>query len=459
MSDVPWKNKTLRELGEGIGNGTIDPCEFIDYLLLKIKSDPDRDKIFLNITVESARDEARQSSIRAKNGNRLSLYDGIPLAWKDNIEIKGLPTSAGLPILAKNIAKHDAAAYRIALEAGLICIGKTNMTELAFSGLGINPSYGTPTNPFSSDIPRVPGGSSSGSAVALAKGLCCAAIGTDTGGSIRTPAAWNGLVGLKTTAKLISTKGVIPLAQTLDTVGFLTKNVADSASLYSIFTQSKEMELPDVNLKSINMFVSTSIVWDEIDPYVNDVIRKTIDAMSKSGVNIEWGLIPEIEMALDLINTHGNTVNYEGNKNWGKFLAENPGSISSDILARFQTGSKISEQSIQHVYSELEEITKQYKKRVQNYDAVIMPTVSIVPPIISELENSSDLYARENILSLRNTRLVNLLGLCAISIPVGVTKTGFPVGMMLVASPYAETKLLQLAAALEKTLKIYGCNQ
>ena len=455
MTNIEWETLTLNEIGLGISKGNFDPCDIVNYFLNKIEKDPDRDKIFLNILSDKARKEAKAARGRAEKNERLSPYDGIPLAWKDNIDIQGLPTSAGLPILARKNAQKDADAYRIASKAGLICLGKTNMTELAFSGLGINPSYGTPRNPFGLNEPHVPGGSSAGSAVAVAKGLCCAAIGTDTGGSVRTPAAWNGLVGLKTTAGLISTKGIVPLSQTLDTVGFLTKTVEDSASLYKVFTKTNNINLANLNCNESNLLVCSNLVWDEINPEVNSVMRKSIEKISKAGANVEWGNIEEFGTVLDLLKNHGHIVNYEGNKNWGEFLDANPGSISADILDRFHIGAKIKEESINYVYKSLQEAKEQYKIKINKYNAVIMPTVSSLPPIISELESNKELYARENLLSLRNTRLVNLLGLCAISIPAGITASGFPVGMMLIAFPFSEVKLLKLASAIEKECVYY----
>ena len=452
MSKSQWENSSLKALGRGIENGNINPRELVEYFLGKIEQEKDRDTIFLNILDKKAREEAKDAATRAKGRHRRSLYDGIPLVWKDNIDIQGEPTSAGLPVLAKTKAPCNSEAYSLAVDAGFICLGKTNMTELAFSGLGINPNYGTPINPYSDENPRVPGGSSSGSAISVAKGLCCAGIGTDTGGSIRTPAAWNGLVGLKTTAKLISTKGVVPLSQTLDTVGFLTKTVEDSATLLEIFGKTGIIKLSDSNCNGLNLTVCTNEVWDNIDPEVNEVMHSVLDKLSRAGARIKWEEISEIGEVLDLVNTHGHIVSYEGNKNWGKFLDENPGSISDNILARFRLGAKINENAIRHVYTTMEVIKEKYKSRMDGCNAVIMPTVSIVPPVIAKLEADSDLYARQNFLSLRNTRLANLLGLCSISIPAGLTTSRFPVGLMLVSEPFSEPDLLRTAAAVEKCI-------
>jgi aspartyl-tRNA(Asn)/glutamyl-tRNA(Gln) amidotransferase subunit A len=450
MIDQVWENSTLEAIGSDINNGNIDPRELVEYFLTKIDQEPEKEKIFIEVFKQQATKEADAAYKRAITNTRLSLYDGIPLVWKDNFDIQGKPTSAGLKILQERIAQKDAVAYKTSVDAGFICLGKTNMTELAFSGLGINPTFGTPINPFDSEKARVPGGSSSGSAVAVAKGLCCAGIGTDTGGSIRTPAAWNNLVGFKTTAGLISTEGITPLSQTLDTVGFLTKSVEDAAILYHIIAQTNKIDFSDVGCQGLRLLVCTNIVWDETDSEIAAILNSSIENIAAQGAIIKRSDIPELEQLLELIRTKGNIVSYEASKNWLQFLEAHPQSISQDILDRFYVGAKIPESDAREVYQGLKDIQKQYLQRTNDYAAILMPTVGNVPPVIKDLEQDSQKYAAENILSLRNTRLANLLGLCAISLPVGFTSSGLPVGLMLVAAPFSEVPLLRLALALEK---------
>ncbi|MDZ8260463.1 amidase [Nostoc sp. ChiQUE01b] len=450
MIEQVWESYTLEDIGYGINSGSIDPRELVEYFLTKIDQETEKDKIFTEVFREQAKKKAEEAYRRANANTRLSLYDGIPLVWKDNFDIKDKPTSAGLKILLEKVAKKDAVAYRVSADAGFICLGKTNMTELAFSGLGINPTFGTPTNPFDRQNIRVPGGSSSGSAIAVAKGLCCAGIGTDTGGSIRTPAAWNNLVGLKTTAGLISTEGIIPLSQTLDTVGFMTRCVEDAAILYHLIAQTDKVDLSGVECKGLNLIVCTNTVWDDIDPNISAVLYSAIEDIARRGAIIERRSIPEFEEALELMSKKGNIVNYEGSRNWSEFLEANPGSISPDILDRFHVGAKTKESDIQEVYQGLENLKKQYLKRTNDYTAILMPTVASIPPIISKLEQDNKKYASENLMSLRNTRLANLFGLCAISLPVGFTPSGLPVGLMLVGAPFSEVNLLHLASSIEK---------
>ncbi|HNU72170.1 MAG TPA: amidase family protein [Thermodesulfobacteriota bacterium] len=453
MKESTWTSASLDELGSAIGQGILDPVELVESYLERIEQAEEKDKIFLQVFPEKSRLQAQAARRRAQSQSRLSLYDGIPLAWKDNIDIKGKPTSAGVPALASRIANRDAAVYEVAVRAGFVCLGKTNMTELAFSGLGINPSYGTPRNPFDHMVARVPGGSSSGSAVAVARSLCPAAIGTDSGGSVRIPAAWNGLVGLKTTAGAISTEGIVPLSQTLDTIGFLTHTVKNAGSLYHVFTQTQPPYAARPKPHNLHLLVASDLVWDNSHPEVASILEQSLQRMSKAGARVGRESIPEFQAAVELVTRHGNIVHYEGFKNWGKYLNAHPDIISPDILSIFNAGAAIAESEIDLVRSGLQDLQERYVKRVEAYSAVLMPTVVHIPPVIAELEADSALYAKENALALRNTRLANLLGLCALSLPVGFAAGGWPVGIMLVGLPHSEEILLQTAAALETLLR------
>ncbi len=452
MDFKQWETRSLKEIGRAIASGTIDPRELTEYYLAKIEAEPEKDKIFIKVLAKSAMQEAAASKKRAEENRRLSNLDGITIAWKDNFDIKGFPTTAGVPLLADKIANENAKACDIALNAGLVSIGKTNMSELAFSGLGINPAYGTPSNRFDSQSKRVPGGSSSGSAVAVSKGLCQAAIGTDTGGSVRIPAAWNSLVGLKTTKGLISTKGITPLSETLDTVGFFTKTVDDSASLCELFSGLAEVDLSRRSIEGERLLLCKSAVWDGIDEAVAKVISLAIDKISDAGAKVVEGEPPQFGETLGLIKSKGHIVNYEGNKNWGKFLRANRGAIYSGVMERFEIGERIKESDIKEVYAGVKELGEKFTRSVDSFSAVVMPTVVREPAVISELENSAELYREENLLALRNSMLVNLLGLCAITIPAGFTENGLPVGLMLVSKPFSETALLQIAKAVENVL-------
>ncbi|MEE8202443.1 MAG: amidase, partial [Alphaproteobacteria bacterium] len=229
-----WHEMSALALGAGIDAGRIDPVALTEHFLERIAAADGEHAIYLRTTPERALTEARAARGRAKAGLRRGPLDGVPISWKDLFDSAGVATTAATPLLADRVPDADAAVLARATRAGLVCLGKTNLTEFAFSGLAINPHYGTPANPFDARTPRVPGGSSSGAAVSVARGLAAAGIGSDTGGSVRIPAAWNGLVGLKTTAGLLPLDGVVPLAPSLDTVGPLTRDVADANAVFAV---------------------------------------------------------------------------------------------------------------------------------------------------------------------------------------------------------------------------------
>ena len=239
MSD--FNSLTASELGDLIGKGEIDTVELTEHFLSQIELSPVGRKIYSTVTYQLALEQAKASKKRADIGGRLSSLDGVPISWKDLFDINGQPCEAGSELLAGRMANKNATVYNFAEAHGLICLGKTHMSELAFSGLGLNPIRETP--PCVNYPESVPGGSSSGAATSVAFGLAAAGIGSDTGGSVRIPAAWNDLVGFKTTAGKLSLDGVVPLCSRFDTVGPLTKSVEDAARLFGIMA-GKEIELP-----------------------------------------------------------------------------------------------------------------------------------------------------------------------------------------------------------------------
>ena len=231
MNDA-WLKMTAADLGRGIAAGQIDPLDLAKTYLAAIANHPLRDRIYARVTESRALAEAEAASDRARSGHRLSPLDGVPISWKDLFDTAGVATEAGSALLRRRTPDRDAVVLQNATAAGLVCLGKTQMSELAFSGLGYNPITATP--PSVNDPEAVAGGSSSGAAASVAFGLAAAGIGSDTGGSVRIPSVWNDLVGLKTTSGRLSLEGVVPLAASFDTVGPLCRSVEDAALLLSV---------------------------------------------------------------------------------------------------------------------------------------------------------------------------------------------------------------------------------
>jgi len=222
-----WRWMTAQALGQGIAAGDIDPVDLTETYLTAIDAHPMRDRIYARVTHDRARAEAQAASDRAKAGLRRGPLDGVPVFWKDLFDTAGIATEAGTALMAGRVPTKDGAVLRNATHAGLVCLGKTHLSEIAFSGLGLNPI--TATSPCVNDEDAVAGGSSSGAAASVAYGLAAVGIGSDTGGSVRIPSAWNDLAGLKTSHGRLSLDGVVPLCLTFDTVGPLCRSVADNA--------------------------------------------------------------------------------------------------------------------------------------------------------------------------------------------------------------------------------------
>src|SRR6056297_2747976 len=260
MSD--WLKMSAADLGRGIGAGRIDPVELTEAFLDAIAAHPDHARIYSSVTSGRARAEAGAAAMRARAGQRLGPLDGVPISWKDLFDSSGVATEAGTELLKGRVPQRDARVLRSATMMGTVCLGKTHMSELAFSGLGLNPMTATP--PCVNDPQAVPGGSSSGAAASVAMGLAACGIGSDTGGSVRIPAAWNDLVGLKTSFGRLPNEGVLPLCEKFDTVGPLARSVEDCALVLAALEGRRAADLRGANLKGMRFAALETVVMDDI---------------------------------------------------------------------------------------------------------------------------------------------------------------------------------------------------
>ncbi len=433
-----WHDKTALALGRDIETGVIDPRDLSEYFLSRATKDPEGDLVYMRLAPNRAHKEAEAAADRAKRGMRLSPLDGVPLSWKDLFDTDGIATEGGSKLLEGRTPNKDAEVLIRATAVGTVCLGKTSMTEFAYSGLGYNPTCGSPTNPFDERTPRVPGGSSAGAAVSVARGLAPAAIGTDTGGSVRIPAAWNGLVGLKTTFGLLPLDGALPLSPTLDTVGPLTKDVADAAAL---------------RLR----ILKHDAVWSHVDndawPHYDDALEVLAGAGIVATPHPEKG----VDALLHLLTHKPGFVPAEAYAAWGPLIEANPDKIFSMVRDRIMPGKEMAQELITEFRAELEIVRRSVWAELDDCDGVILPTVGILPPEIEDVMASPESYQQFNTWSLFNTSIANLLGLCAITLPIGLTaRTGrhppLPVGLMIMAAPFTEARLLNLAKTIETTL-------
>ncbi|WP_341232593.1 amidase family protein [uncultured Sulfitobacter sp.] len=438
-----WLTMTAADLGRGIEVGQIDPVALCKTYLDAIDAHPLRDRIYARVTADRAMSEARAASDRAKAGQRISPLDGVPISWKDLFDTAGVGTEAGSLLLKGRVPEHDAEVLKNATAKGLVCLGKTHMSELAFSGLGYNPSTATP--PCVNDHGAVSGGSSSGAAASVAFGLAAAAIGSDTGGSVRIPAAWNDLVGLKTTAGRVSLDGVVPLAKQFDTVGPLCRSVEDAGLLLAALEGGKPADLSSADLEGRRLAVLRTVAMDGVEDAPAAAFDAAVERLKDAGATVETLEFPELEDAMPL---SGCLYTAEAYGLWRDVIEDNPDAMYAEILERFRLGKSHSGPDYIAAWTKLEGIRQAYARATAGFDAVILPTAPILPPKLERLESDHEYYVSSNLMTLRNTRIGNLMGGCAMTLPTGTPSCG----ITLMGAPGGEERLLRLAAAAQEAL-------
>lgn len=438
-----WLRMTASALGAAIGRGEIDPVALAETHLAAIEVNPHRDRIYAHLTPERALAEAGAAATRARLGLRRSPLDGVPISWKDLFDTAGVETEAGSALLKGRTPATDAEVLRNATQAGLVCLGKTHMSELAFSGLGYNPVTATP--PCVNDPGAVPGGSSSGAAASVAFGLAAAGIGSDTGGSVRIPAAWNDLVGLKTTHGRLSDAGMVPLCARFDTAGPLCRSVEDAAHLFAALEGGRAADLTGANLARRRFLVLETVALDDLRAAPRAGFERALEALRDAGAQIENGEVPEVAEAIALSPVLFATEAYG---TWKNVIEAAPGLMYPEILERFRSGALHTGPNYVQAWRRLDALRAAWAERVAGYDAVLVPTCPILPPEVKRLERDSNYYKTENLLTLRNTRIGNLMGLPVLTLPTGVPSTG----ISLMGRPRGEKALLRLGAAAEFSL-------
>ena len=438
-----WLRLTAGDLGRGIGRGEIDPEALCDTYLSAINAHPLRDRIYSAVTETRARAEAAAAAVRAKAGQRLGPLDGVPVSWKDLFDSAGVATEAGSALLKGRVPTRDAEVLRNGTAAGLVCLGKTHMSELAFSGLGLNPVTATP--PCVNNADAVPGGSSSGAAASVAFDLATCGIGSDTGGSVRIPAAWNDLVGLKTTATRVSLHGVVPLCAKFDTVGPLARSVEDAALMLAALEGGKPADLRGASLAGMRFAALQTVVMDDLRSEPEAGYAAACARLREAGAVIEEIEAPEVAQAMPLSPT---LFSGEAYGLWRDVIEADPDKMFAPVRERFRGGKAISAADYVAGWQTLERMREAWHARVAGYDAVLMPTAPNLPPDHDRLMRDDEYYVTENLLTLRNTRVGNLMGLCAVTLPTGVASCG----IMLCGTPFQEERLLRVAAAAEAAL-------
>lgn len=442
MSKI-WSNMTAAELGTLIDKGRVNPVELTEFFLDQIGSHPMAARIYARTTETRARGEAMGAAARAKSGMRRGLLDGVPISWKDLFDTAGVETEAGSALLKGRVPETDAAVLAHATREGLVCLGKTHMSELAFSGLGLNPV--TATSPCVNDEDAVSGGSSSGAATSVAFGLAPAAIGSDTGGSVRIPSAWNDLVGLKTTSGRLSLTGVVPLCERFDTVGPLARSVEDCGLLLAALEGRKPADLTGSSLGNARLLVLDTLALDDLRPEPARGFQDALTRLSRSGARIEHVTIPEVTEAMALA---GILFTAEAYAIWGETIESAPQKMFPRILERFRSGAEVKATDYIAGWRRLADLRRIWAGKTTSYDAIILPTSPILPPNANRLLTDSAYFVTENLFALRNTRIGNLFDQSVLTLPTSQPSCGISIMM----GPGQEERLLRLGKAAERAL-------
>lgn len=405
---------------------------------------------FLTVSGDAARDQADFYDRQRKAGRPLPPFAGVPLGVKDLFDLAGEATRAGSAVLkGAQPAARDAPAIARLRAAGFIVMGRTNMTEFAYSGVGLNPHYGTPRAPWNRATGRIPGGSSSGSAVAVADFMVPLAIGSDTGGSCRIPAAYCGITGYKPSSGSIPTQGAYPLSTTLDSIGPLARTVSCCAIAHAIMAGSEPQPIVERAPASIRLGLPTGYVLEGLDIHVSKAFDRAVAALGKAGIAVSDVAFPELA-DIPNFNMKGGLSAVEAYAHQRTQIEQGGDLYDQRVRRRILAGRDISAADYLDVLAARKRLIARCRDLVTGLDALVLPTTPTVPPPIAALERDED-YAKLNFLSLRNTFAGNFLDLCAISLPMH--RPGEPpAGLMLMARHGEDGKLFAIAQAVETIL-------
>ena len=448
MPNIP----TLAALAEDLDSGRTSARRLVDECLARIAdTSGEGARAFIHVDAEAAIEAAEAMDRLREVRAAPSAYAGIPISIKDLFDIKGQVTRAGSRALDDSPpAEADAAVVARLRRAGFVVIGRTNMTEFAYSGIGINPHYGTPKGAWQRSVGHVPGGSSSGAAVSVVDRMAHGALGTDTGGSCRIPAAYNGIVGFKPTQRRVPLDGGVPLSFTLDSFGPLARTVGCCAVLDAVLADEPVQPLQPRAIKGMRLAVPTTVVLDELDDAVAQTFERALETLSRQGALIERIAVPEF-LDVAAMNAKGGFAAAESYA-WHRYLIASKGDVYDPrVSMRILRGESLSAADYVDLLGARKSLIARATVRLAPYDALILPTTANTPPRIADLADDRA-FTKANLLSLRNCTLINMIDGCAISLP-GHREGEVPVGLMLAASGGSDRRIFELAAAIESVVR------
>jgi aspartyl-tRNA(Asn)/glutamyl-tRNA(Gln) amidotransferase subunit A len=444
---------TLATLAADLDAGRTTARKLVEQCLARI-ADPAGEgaRTFIHVDRDAALAAADAMDHLRKAHAAPSRYAGIPISIKDLYDIRGQVTRAGSRALEDSApAEADAPVVARLRRAGFIVIGRTNMTEFAYSGIGINPHFGTPKSAWNRNVGHVPGGSSSGAAVSIADQMAYGALGTDTGGSCRIPAAYNGIVGYKPTQRRVPLDGGVPLSFSLDSFGPLARSVACCAVLDAVLADETVQPLQPRPVKGMRLAVPTTIALDDLDEEVARTFERTLANLSRQGASIERIEVPEFHDVM-VMNSKGGFAAAESYA-WHRYLLTSKGDVYDPrVRVRIQRGEGISAADYIDILNARRSFIARAEQRIGPYDALVLPTTANTPPVIADLADDQA-FTTQNLRALRNCTLINMLDGCAISLPAH-REGEVPVGLMLAAAGGCDRRIFELAAGMENVIRV-----
>lgn len=445
---------TVQDLASALREGRRDPVELLAEVFDRIDSHGDP-ALFIRTMRPRAEAEARASRERLRSGNPASLVDGVPLAWKDLFDLKGSVTTAGSAVLRDAApAAADAALVNAAARAGMVSVGCVNMTEFAYSGIGLNPHYGTPRNPRDAKVARSPGGSSSGCGAAVAAGIVPVSIGTDTGGSIRIPAAFNGVVGYKTSVGHYPMEGVFPLSRSLDTLGPLAQTVADCVLTDAALRGLRApMVVAAAPLEALDFVIPDTHMMDDLAPAVAANFDAAVARLAKAGARVRQIALPELREVAELMGRYGPLTSAEAMDVHKERLAgPEADRIDPRVVRRIRMADSMSAVDLIRLMQGRRDWIARINARLGNA-LLICPTTPSVAMPIAPLEADVEVFFHHNFRTLRNTAIGNFLDWCGLSIPCGQDSDGMPTGFMMCAPHGKDRAVLSAGLAIETLVR------
>ncbi len=444
---------TIVGLSRSLADRKITSRRLVEQSLAAIK-DPlgEGARTFLLVHESAALAAADRVDAQRRAGATLPPLAGIPISIKDLFDEAGVTTLGGSKVLVgAAAATRDSIVVERLRKAGAVIVGRTNLTEFAYSGLGINPHYGTPRNAFDRGAARLPGGSSSGAAISVSDGMAAGAIGTDTGGSVRIPAALNGLVGFKPTARRVPLDGVLPLSFSLDSAGPIAKTVADCALLDTVLADEADGKLAPAQLRGLRFAVPKSVVQDDLSLAVAGNFTAALARLSTAGATITELPMAEFAQAA-VVNPRGVVSSTEAFAWHRRWIKEAGDKYDPRVVVRIRPGEAVTAADYIDLLQRRKRFVDEVGTAVSGYDAMLMPATPDTAPTIAEVAKDDESYFRWNGRMLRNASLVNLFDGCALSVPCHEPGAA-PVGLMIAGVAGTDRKILAIGLAVEAALR------